>query len=325
MVFMTSEHHDNKTATGKNTSDKPQKARLDKLMLDKGLAGTRTKAQALILAGQVYVDEQKTDKPGTLVKTNAAIRVAETLPYVSRGGLKLEKALDVFGIDPEGRIALDIGASTGGFTDCLLQRGAKSVVAIDVGYGQLDWSLRNDSRVIVLEKTNIRHLTPETLKTHLATLPDLTVCDASFISLKHILPVADVLMRQTRDNEDGQQEAFREEEHPPGRPLDMVALIKPQFEHRDYVDNPKFKGVVTHREHHKQILEGVLHDLATLLPHWRLVNLEVSPITGPKGNIEFLAHWRVKAPEKPGTTEAPAPSDLSDLSGRVDEVLARIP
>jgi len=161
------------------------KLRLDKLMVERGLAPSREKAQALIMAGQVVVGDHAAQKAGQQVAADVEIRIkGELLPYVSRGGLKLEKGLDQFGIDPSGRTAIDVGASTGGFTDCLLQRGAAQVYAVDVGYGQLAWKLREDPRVVVLEKTNIRHLQPDQLD----PLPDLAVIDASFISLNLVLP-----------------------------------------------------------------------------------------------------------------------------------------
>jgi hemolysin TlyA family protein len=182
------------------------KQRLDKLMVERGLAPSREKAQALIMAGQVVVGDHAAQKAGQQVTDEVEIRIkGELLPYVSRGGLKLAQGLDAFGIDPAGRIAIDVGASTGGFTDCLLQRGASRVYAVDVGYGQLAWKLREDARVVVMEKTNIRHLQPESLE----PLPDLAVIDASFISLNLVLPPTLALLK---------------------RPAEVVALVKPQFE-----------------------------------------------------------------------------------------------
>lgn len=184
----------------------PAKERLDKLLVVRQLAGSRERARALILAGRVMVEDQVVDKVGTQVDPDAAIRLkGDDIPYVSRGGLKLAAALEAFGVDVIGRTAIDVGASTGGFTDCLLQNGAARVFAVDVGYGQLAWKLREDARVVNLERTNIRQLQPE----QLAVLPDLAVIDASFISLDKVLPPTLALLR-------------------PGS--EVVALIKPQFE-----------------------------------------------------------------------------------------------
>jgi 23S rRNA (cytidine1920-2'-O)/16S rRNA (cytidine1409-2'-O)-methyltransferase len=243
------------------------KERLDKLLVDRGLCASRAQAQALIMDGKVKVSGQPVTKPGTQVALDESdIDVAGLQPYVSRGGLKLEKALAAFHISPSDRACMDVGASTGGFTDCLLQNGAASVVSVDVGYGQLDWKLRNDARVQVLEKTNIRELQPESLQSQ----PSLGVVDTSFISLKKVLPPLAALL--TPDAE-------------------MMALLKPQFEHRDYLTDSSFKGVVRGIENHQKILQGVLTDLETLLPDWHLIGLDFSPITGPKGNIEFLLHY----------------------------------
>lgn len=243
------------------------KERLDKLLVDRGLCSSRAQAQALIMDSKVKIAGQPVTKPGTLVPTDEeAIEVSGLQPYVSRGGLKLEKAIAVFGIEPTGRICIDVGASTGGFTDCLLQNGASQVTAVDVGYGQLDWKLRSNERVRVLEKTNIRDLQPENI--HPA--PSLGVVDTSFISLKKVLPPLAALM-------------------PPD--AEIMALLKPQFEHRDYLSDSSFKGVVRGIENHQTIVASVLSDLASLLPDWQLVGLDFSPITGPKGNIEFLLHY----------------------------------
>lgn len=243
------------------------KDRLDKLLVDRGLCTSRAQAQALIMDGKVRVDGIAITKPGTAIATNTeAIEVNGLQPYVSRGGFKLEKAIQVFNIDPTGLICIDVGASTGGFTDCLLQNGAEKVIAVDVGYGQLDWKLRNDPRVQVLEKTNIRELAPEQLN----AIPSLGVVDTSFISLKKVLPpLASLLSPEAA----------------------IMALLKPQFEHKDYLSDSSFKGVVKGQEQHQTILEGVLTDLQNLLPNWQLVGLDFSPITGPKGNIEFLLYW----------------------------------
>jgi len=242
------------------------KERLDKLLVDRGLCQSRTQAQALIMDGKVKVAGTMVNKPGTPVAiAEEDIEVAGLQPYVSRGGLKLEKAIARFGIRAEGRDCMDVGASTGGFTDCLLQNGAAHVIAVDVGYGQLDWKLRQDERVQVLEKTNIRDLTMEQLKKR----PSLGVVDTSFISLKKVLPPLANLLQPDAE---------------------IMALLKPQFEHRDYLDSSGFKGVVRGAENHKTIILGVLADLGELMPDWQLVALDYSPITGPKGNIEFLLH-----------------------------------
>ncbi len=189
----------------RSKSAKPQKVRLDRLLVDRGLTPSREKAQALILAGEVLVDHQKIDKPGRTVPSEAELRLLAKIPYVSRGGLKLEGALDHFHIDPTGWTCVDIGSSTGGFTDCLLQRGAEKVWAFDVGKGQLDWKLRNDPRVEVHEGVNVRHLTPDEVPERF----DLAVCDASFISVTLLIPAFAALLK------------------PNGR---MIVLVKPQFE-----------------------------------------------------------------------------------------------
>jgi 23S rRNA (cytidine1920-2'-O)/16S rRNA (cytidine1409-2'-O)-methyltransferase len=247
------------------------KQRLDLLLVQRGLAQTRARAQRLIMANEVSVDGRKVDKPGTRVRSDADIVVEQRLPYVSRGGLKLEAALDAFGLAVDGLVAADVGASTGGFTDCLLQRGALRVYAIDVGYGQLAWKLRQDARVAVMERTNARYVDslPEPV--------DLATIDVSFISLKLIL-------LRTRDWV-----------KPEGS---IVPLIKPQFEAgRSQVGKG---GVVRDPVVHRHVLKGVLewahvHNLFT----WGLVR---SPLQGPAGNVEFLAWLRSMA--------APAPLDL---------------
>lgn len=217
--------------------------------------------------GKVKVRGEAVKKPGTLIAIEEEdIEVAGLQPYVSRGGLKLAKALPLFEIQTQDRICMDVGASTGGFTDCLLQNGASFVIAVDVGYGQLDWKLRSDERVQVLEKTNIRELPADQLKAQ----PSLGVVDTSFISLKKVLPpLADLLSPDA----------------------EIVALLKPQFEHKDYIEDPNFKGVVKGESNHRLIFEGVLADLQTLLPNWQLSGMDFSPITGPKGNVEFLLYY----------------------------------
>ena len=230
-------------------------------MVERGLAESRAKAQALVLAGQVFSGERRLDKPGGMVAPETPIEVrAPAVPYVSRGGLKLAHGLDHFGIDPAGMVALDLGASTGGFTDVLLRRGAGRVYAVDVGRGQLDWRLRNDPRVVVLEQVNARHLSRE----HVPEPVDLVVCDVSFISLELALPPALALAA------------------PDAR---LVALIKPQFEvGKGQVGKG---GVVRDPARHQAVCARIAHWL-TEHAGWRVLGISASPITGPKGNREFL-------------------------------------
>jgi 23S rRNA (cytidine1920-2'-O)/16S rRNA (cytidine1409-2'-O)-methyltransferase len=236
-----------------------EEVRLDTLLVQKRLVESRQKAQGLILAGQVLVDGHPVDKPGRRIPESAEVTIREGLPYVSRGGIKLEHALDRFDIDVSGKIAADIGASTGGFTDCLLQRGARKVYAIDVGYGQLAWKLRQDPRVVVLERTNIRYL---------ETLPepvDIATIDVSFISLALVLPQVERLLR------------------PQG---EIVSLIKPQFEAgRDQVGKG---GVVREPGIHRAVLEKVI-GLAER-EGLRIRGLTPAPVRGPAGNVEFFIH-----------------------------------
>ena len=238
------------------------KKRLDVLLVERLYADTRSKAQAIIMSGNVYVNGQKADKAGTSFEETVEIEVRGAVcPYVSRGGLKLEKALRDFGVKPEGYVCSDSGASTGGFTDCLLQQGAKKVFAIDVGYGQLDWKIRSDERVVVMERTNIRYVTPEQLGEPL----DLSVIDVSFISLKIVLPAIKALLKP-----DGQ----------------VLCLIKPQFEAgKEKVGK---KGVVRDPETHKEVLDNFVA-LANEL-NFTILGLTFSPVKGPEGNIEFLGH-----------------------------------
>jgi 23S rRNA (cytidine1920-2'-O)/16S rRNA (cytidine1409-2'-O)-methyltransferase len=237
------------------------RARLDQLVLDRGLAPTRERARALILAGQVLVGGRPVTKAGTAVNTDADIQLlAPDHPYVGRGGLKLAHALDTFKIRVAGRDCLDIGASTGGFTDVMLQRGAARVVALDVGHGQIDWKLRNDARVLVIEGFNARHLAPADLPAPV----DLVTIDVSFISLRQILPVVPAVLRPDAD---------------------VVALVKPQFEAgRTEVR----KGIIHDPAVHARVLEEVAAAAAGvgLTP----VGSTPSPITGQKGNVEFLLH-----------------------------------
>lgn len=243
------------------------KERLDVLLVEKGYFDSRAKAQAVIMSGDVYINGQKADKAGQSYETNVEIEVrGDVCPYVSRGGLKLEKALRNFKIDPTGYVCSDSGASTGGFTDCLLQGGAKKVFAIDVGYGQLAWKIRNDPRVVTMERTNIRYVTPEEIGEPL----DLSVVDVSFISLKIVLPAIKNLLRP----ECGQ----------------VVCLIKPQFEAgKEKVGK---KGVVRDPAVHQEVLEAFV-ELAKSLD-FSIINLTFSPVKGPEGNIEFLGHLSLK-------------------------------
>ena len=239
------------------------KKRLDVLLVERLYADTRTKAQAIIMSGNVYVNGQKADKPGMSFEETVDIEVRGAVcPYVSRGGLKLEKALRDFGVDVNGFVCSDSGASTGGFTDCLLQQGASKVFAIDVGYGQLDWKIRSDPRVVVMERTNVRYVTPEQLGEPL----DLSVIDVSFISLNIVLPVIKTFLK-------------------PGAGQ-VLCLIKPQFEAgKDKVGK---KGVVREPATHQEVLDNFV-SLADQLG-FRILGLTFSPVKGPEGNIEFLGH-----------------------------------
>ena len=240
------------------------KQRLDVLLVEKGLCESREKAKALIMAGQVYVDGQKCDKAGENIDASKTPEIrGEVLKYVSRGGLKLEKALSIFPIDLNEKICMDIGASTGGFTDCMLQNGAKKVFAVDVGYGQFSWKLRNDTRVVNMERTNIRYVTPENIGVPL----DFASIDVSFISLKLVLPVLYTLLSPSGE---------------------AVALIKPQFEAgRGQVGK---KGVVRDIKVHYSVLENVLAFAIT--SGFSVCGLSYSPIKGPEGNIEYLAYLK---------------------------------
>jgi 23S rRNA (cytidine1920-2'-O)/16S rRNA (cytidine1409-2'-O)-methyltransferase len=241
-----------------------KKVRLDQLLLQLGLAETRAKAQALIMAGQVRVAGAPRSKPGELVDPAGEVTLTGTLPYASRGGYKLAHALDSFGLDPAGLVAMDVGASTGGFTDVLLQRGAQRVYAIDVGYGILDWRLRQDARVVVVERTNIRYLEELVAKGDQPDRADCATIDVSFISLRLVLPAVQRLLR-----DDGW----------------VVALIKPQFE-AGAAEVDRGHGVIRD----PQVHASVIHEVASfaqqigLTPH----SLARSPITGPAGNVEFL-------------------------------------
>ena len=238
-----------------------EKVRLDTLLVEQGFETSRERAKATIMSGIVFVNNQKADKAGELYTREDKIEVrGKTLQYVSRGGLKLEKALSWFQVDPTGMHCVDIGASTGGFTDVLLKNGAEKVYSVDVGYGQLAWSLRNDPRVVCMERTNFRHVTHEQIPEEL----DLAVCDVSFISLKLILPAVAGLLK-----EDGQ----------------MLTLIKPQFEAgREKVGK---KGVVREKNTHIEVIENVMGYARD--NGFGVLGVTFSPIRGPEGNIEFLA------------------------------------
>ena len=253
------------------------KKRLDILVYEKGFAESREKAKAIIMAGQVYVDNQKADKCGTSYDENANIEVrGSVLKYVSRGGLKLEKAIDNFGLDLNGAVAMDIGASTGGFTDCMLQNGAKKVYSIDVGYGQLAWKLRTDERVVNLERTNMRKVTREQVPDAI----DFFSVDVSFISLRLILPVARELMAENAE---------------------AVCLIKPQFEAgREKVGK---KGVVRDPSVHVEVVRGIFD--FCLQSGFDVLDLDFSPIKGPEGNIEYLIHLKKSDDPKAYTDVTP--------------------
>lgn len=243
-----------------------KRERLDLLLLERGLVETREEGRRKILAGDVLVNDQLATKAGTLIDRGAAIRVKTPSPYVSRGGLKLEKALREFAIDVAGKTVLDVGASTGGFTDCLLAHGAARVLAVDVGYGQLDWKLRNDPRVIVFEKTNIRHLAPESLPCS----AELATIDASFISLRLILPKVHELLTPVHQ---------------------IIALIKPQFE----VGKGKVGkgGVVRDADEHARVIEEIQRAASDL--GYDTAGLTESPLLGPAGNKEFLLYLSTRA------------------------------
>lgn len=268
------------------------KRRADVALVERGLCQSREKAQACIMAGQVYVGERKILKASEPVKPeDELILRGPAHPYASRGGLKLEKAMTAFQADVRGKICMDIGAATGGFTDVLLRGGAAHVYAIDVGYGQFDWKLRNDERVTLMERTNARHLTPDMVPLH----PTVTVMDVSFISIKLILPVAAAIM--------GEQGVF-------------YTLIKPQFEvGKDRVGK---KGVVRDPALH----EAVLADIVAFAPSfgWQVRALDYSPITGPEGNIEFLA----KITPRQSDEEKCTPEAIHALVARAHEAMKKI-
>ncbi len=266
------------------------KERLDVLLVKRNLAESREKAKAIIMSGNVFVDGQREDKAGSSFPEEVRIEVkGHTLPYVSRGGLKLEKALANFDVTVEGKVCTDVGSSTGGFTDCMLQNGAVKVFAIDVGRGQLDWKLRQDGRVVCMEKTNIRYVTPEDIGEPV----DFSSIDVSFISLTKVLePIRNYL------TEDGE----------------IVALIKPQFEAgREKVGK---KGVVRERSTHHEVIEKVASYANSI--GFEILNIDFSPIKGPEGNIEYLIHLKKCAEGAPEIAV-----DLQSVVDRAFETLAK--
>ena len=267
------------------------KERLDVLLVKRGLAVSREKAKAVIMAGNVYVENQKEDKAGTMFQDTVNIEVrGSTLKYVSRGGLKLEKAMTQCGVTLKDKVCMDVGSSTGGFTDCMLQNGAVKVFAIDVGHGQLDWKLRNDERVVCMEKTNIRYVVPEDL----GEAADFSSIDVSFISLtKVLLPVYHLL------KEDGE----------------VVCLIKPQFEAgREKVGK---KGVVRDPEVHKEVIEKVISYGQSI--GYAALHLEYSPIKGPEGNIEYLLHLKKKVDGLPQDATLDVEETVKKAHGELDK------
>lgn len=261
-----------------------KKERLDILLVEKGICESREKAKTNIMAGLIFVDGQRVDKAGEKVKVDAEIIFkGEKLKYVSRGGLKLEKAMNTFGIDLTNKVCMDIGASTGGFTDCMLQNNASKVFAVDVGYGQFAWKLRTDERVVCMEKTNIRYVTPEDIGVAL----DFASIDVSFISLRTIMPAVKALL---------------------GDKGEVVALIKPQFEAgRDKVGK---KGVVRDKEVHLEVINTIINFL--IENELKVLGLSYSPIKGPEGNREYLVYF-TKDKEREGSFE------LSQIEDVVNE------
>ncbi|MGD7047382.1 TlyA family RNA methyltransferase [Rossellomorea marisflavi] len=262
---------------------KVKKQRLDILLVEQGLFETREKAKRAVMAGLVYSNEMRLDKPGEKISEDSPLTVkGKVMPYVSRGGLKLEKALKEFDITTENKVLLDIGASTGGFTDCALQNGAKMSYALDVGYNQLAWKLRKDERVVVMERTNFRYVKPEDLE---GEMPDLASIDVSFISLSLILPVLKTLLVQGGD---------------------CIALIKPQFEAgREQVGK---KGIVRDPSVHKAVIQKII-DLS-LNEGYDIHGLSYSPITGGDGNIEFLIHLKWQGREEGVSHLTVTPEDV---------------
>ncbi len=266
---------------------KKRKERVDVLLVERGLSETREKAKRSVMAGLVYSNELRMDKPGEKINDDTPLSIkGNVLPYVSRGGLKLEKALKEFDVDIAGKVMLDIGASTGGFTDCALQKGAKMSYALDVGYNQLAWKLRQDERVKVMERTNFRYVTASDLD---GPLPEFCSIDVSFISLKLILPVLKTLLIPNGD---------------------AIALVKPQFEAgRDKVGK---KGIVREPSTHKEVLNNMIE--FALLKGFHVCQISFSPITGGEGNIEFLLHLKnTNEPDEAGEFKA---------NQTVDEIVA---
>lgn len=258
------------------------KERLDVLLVNRGLAPSREKAKTMIMEGNVFVNNNREDKAGSTFPDDCNIEIhGKTLQYVSRGGLKLEKAMKHFDISLDGKVCMDIGASTGGFTDCMLQNGAVKVYSVDVGYGQFAWKLRQDERVVCMEKTNIRYVTPDDIDDEL----DFASVDVSFISLTKVLIPARALLKDSAE---------------------MVCLIKPQFEAgKDKVGK---KGVVRDKNVHQEVIQKIV-DFATE-NGFSVLNLEYSPIKGPEGNIEYLVHIR--------KTKDPRTADCVDVTGVVE-------
>ena len=266
------------------------KKRLDVLLVERGLVTSRDRAKRVIMAGQVLVDGQKIDKAGTLVKEAAGLRLlGEDIPYVSRGGLKLAKAMEEFGVGLQGKIAADIGASTGGFTDCMLQNGAVKVYAIDVGYGQLAWKLRTDERVVNMERTNIRHVTADMLEDVL----DFASIDVAFISLAKVLPAVKGLLKPSGE---------------------IVALIKPQFEAgKEKVGK---KGVVRDAAVHEEVIREVVGFCRG--NHLVPMALTYSPVKGPEGNIEYLVYLSLDDNVMDGVTDERIAGVVGDAHDTLD-------
>ena len=237
------------------------KRRLDNLLLERGIVQSRERAKGLILSGDVRVNGNPVNKAGTLIDENAEIEITKDIPYVSRGGLKLEKAIKEFNINVKDKVAIDVGASTGGFTDCLIQYGAKKVYAVDVGYGQLAWKLRNDPRVVIIERKNVRYIKPSDIGEPV----DIATIDVSFISLKLVLPVVKNLLKENGE---------------------IIALIKPQFEvGRGEVGKG---GIVKDEEKHKKVISEIKS--FAIDSGFKVLNVTESPIAGQKGNVEFLIY-----------------------------------
>lgn len=267
------------------------KLRLDQYLCQHNLVQSRERAKALIMAGVVYVNNEKSDKAGNMIDENAQVEVrGQDLAYVSRGGLKLEKAMQCFPLTPQGKVCMDIGASTGGFTDCMLQNGASKVYAVDVGYGQLAWKLRCDERVVNMERTNIRHVTPE----QLAEPVEFFSVDVSFISLKHIFPVAAAI---TAENAEG------------------VCLVKPQFEAgKEKVGK---KGVIREPQTHREVILTAAG--YAVQNGFSCEGLTYSPVKGPQGNIEFLFHVK-KSAQPQSVSEQAAAEVVEQAHGALDKV-----